>query len=74
MRRHRTERFHGTTPPQSFQAWALGLIGTIITALILYYVRVAAIEHMVECQNHKLRAKREFEQKWTAGEFDQAKG
>lgn len=138
--------------PQSFQAWALGLIGTIITALILYYVRVAAIEHMgqrqieraqatmqrlqeqqtqrasvqppptdpmqhqpdpyevqvmkaatesqrkhdeaweqyykpargcdnwqsdshmVECQNHKLRAKREFEQKWAADEFDKLKG
>ncbi|MNG32139.1 hypothetical protein D3C84_1180800 [compost metagenome] len=25
--------------------------------------------HMVECQNHQLRAKREFEQKWAAGDF-----
>jgi multidrug efflux pump subunit AcrA (membrane-fusion protein) len=25
--------------------------------------------HMVECQNHKIRAKREFEQKWAAGEL-----
>ncbi|MFC5698895.1 hypothetical protein ACFPU0_25575 [Pseudomonas sp. GCM10022186] len=30
--------------------------------------------HMVECQNHKLHAKREFEQKWAAGEFNQPKG
>lgn len=138
--------------PQSFQAWALGLIGTIITATVLYYGRVAIIEHMgqrqiertqaaiqkfqdqqakrlepqhrpaqqpqrqpdsydaqvmkaaaesqrkhdaawdqfykplrgcdnwqsnshmVECQNHRLRAKREFEEKWAAGDFDQPKG
>ncbi|MCP1651560.1 hypothetical protein [Pseudomonas nitroreducens] len=26
-------------------------------------------QQMVECQNHKLRAKREFEQKWAAGEL-----
>ncbi|MDH4564098.1 hypothetical protein [Pseudomonas sp. BN411] len=152
--------------PLTFQTWALGLVGTIITALVVYYARVAIIEqmgqrqiahtqaalqkrqeqqaqqvaaraqpalqrqhrqtmsseeakrqaaadsrraveaqrarideqrqhdaawesfykpmrgcdnwqsdsHMVECQNHKLRAKREFEQKWAAGEFNQPKG
>lgn len=152
--------------PLTFQAWALGLIGTIITALVVYYARVAIIEqmgqrqiahtqaalqklqeqqaqqaaarkqqalerqhrqtmseqeaqrqaaadsrraieaqrariderrqhdaawesfykpmrgceiwqsdsHMVECQNHKIRAKREFEQKWAAGEIAPAKG
>lgn len=152
--------------PLTFQAWALGLAGTILTALVVYYGRVAIIEqmgqrqiahtqavlqrlqeqqaqqaaaraqqtlqrqhrqtmstdetqrqaaidsqravaaqrarideqrqrdtawesfykpmrgcdnwqsdaHMVECQNHKLRAKREFEQKWAAGELDPPKG
>lgn len=131
--------------PQTFQSWALGLIGVLITCVVMYYARVAAIEYMaerqiertqaamakiqeqaarqqqqlrptpppsrpvdqyvaqvmkaaaesqrqhdaawdkfyqaprgcdnwktdqqmVECQNHKLRAKREFEQKWGAGE------
>lgn len=138
--------------PQSFKAWALGLVGSLIAVVILYYARVAIIEdygqrqlahtqatmqkiqaqhaqrqpqaqapapapqpqmdaydlqvmeaaaeskrahdaawarfykpmpgcdnwqsdtHMVECQNHKLRAKSEFEQKWAAGEFDKAGG
>jgi IS5 family transposase len=132
--------------PQTFQSWALGLIGVLITCVVMYYARVAAIEYMaerqiertqaamakiqeqaarqqqqlrtaplpthqadqydaqvmraaaesqrqheeawerfyqaprgcdnwktdqqmVECQNHKLRAKREFEQKWAAGEL-----
>ena len=36
--------------PHSFQAWALGLIGTIITALVLYYGRVAVIEEMGQRQ------------------------
>lgn len=130
--------------PQTFQSWALGLIGVLITCVVMYYARVAAIEYiaerqieraqaamakiqeqaarqqqqlrptpppshqvdqydaqvmkaaaesqrqhdaawekfyqaprgcdnwktdqqMVECQNHKLRAKREFEQKWSSG-------
>lgn len=30
--------------------------------------------HMVECVNHKMRAKGEFEHKWAAGEFDQPQG
>lgn len=132
--------------PHTFQSWALGLIGVIITGIVMYFARVAAIEYiaerqmehaqaallkiqqqavqqqqqqrraplpthqtdqydaqvmkaaaksqrqhdaawdkfyqvpkgcdnwktdqqMVECQNHKLRAKREFEQKWAAGEL-----
>ncbi|MGF6695188.1 hypothetical protein M2318_005289 [Metapseudomonas resinovorans] len=147
--------------PLTFQAWVLGLIGTILAALVVYYGRVAIIEqmgqrqiahtqaalqklqeqqaqqaatrnqqalqrqqrqtmseqeaqrqaaiqsqraveaqrarideqrqhdaawesfykpmrgceiwqsdsHMVECQNHKIRAKREFEEKWVAGEI-----
>ncbi|WP_430317845.1 hypothetical protein [Pseudomonas nitroreducens] len=128
--------------PQSFQSWALGLIGVLITCVVMYYARVAAIEYMaerqieraqaamaklqeqaarqqqqlrptppaprqvdqvmkaaaesqrqhdaawdkfyqaprgcdnwktdqqmVECQNHKLRAKRDFEQQWAAGKL-----
>ncbi|MOA05070.1 hypothetical protein D3C78_1246510 [compost metagenome] len=137
--------------PLSFQAWVIGLIGTIVTGLIMYYGRLAIIEnmsqrqvahaqaalqqlqqqntqrqhqlqssqraqrqqddydaqvmkaaaesqrqhdaaweafykqprgcdnwqsdsHMVECQNDRLRAKREFEQKWAAGQIDQPEG
>lgn len=131
--------------PQTFQSWALGLIGVLITCVVMYYARVAAIEYMaerqieraqaamakiqeqaarqqqlrttpspthqvdqydaqvmkaaaesqrqhdaawdkfyqaprgcdnwktdqqmVECQNHKLRAKRDFEQQWAAGKL-----
>ncbi|MCP8465903.1 hypothetical protein NK553_18285 [Pseudomonas sp. ZM23] len=131
---------------QSFQSWSLGLISVIITGLVMYYARVAAIDYfaarqmertqaalekiqqqatrqqqqqfrpapspapvdeydaqvmkaadesqrqhdaawekyyqeprgcnnwrtdqqMVECLEYKSRAKREFEQKWAAGEF-----
>lgn len=31
-------------------------------------------QQMVECQNHKLRTRSEFEQKWAAGELDQSNG
>lgn len=129
--------------PLTFKAWALGVLGTIIAALVLYQGRVAIIEqmgqrqieraeamqqrlqqqarqptpyatpastepdpyaaqaakaaaesqrrhdeawagyyqpkkgcdvwqsdaHMVECVNHKMRAKEEFERMWAAGEF-----
>lgn len=139
--------------PLTVKGWLLGLAGTIVTALALYYGRVAVIEHMmarqiertearmahiqqqqserlaarqasqaqqqqptqstyddqvakafneskkrhdaawdsyyvppkgcdiwrgdthmVECVNHKMRARKEFEQKWAAGELDQPKG
>lgn len=31
-------------------------------------------QHMVECQNSKMRAKVEFDRKWVAGDFDQPQG
>jgi len=41
--------------PQSFQSWALGLIGVLITCVVMYYARVAAIEYMAERQQQQLR-------------------
>ncbi|MCY1307691.1 hypothetical protein D9M70_576390 [compost metagenome] len=36
--------------PLTFRAWAIGLIGTILTGLIMYYGRLAIIEHMRQRQ------------------------
>ncbi|WP_313263123.1 hypothetical protein [Stutzerimonas kunmingensis] len=139
--------------PRTFQAWLLGLAGTILTCVAIYYARVYAIERiaqgqlarteavmqqlkqqhadrtaaaeaskqaalrqkqqqdtydalvmkahaesekrrqeawtaffvpkrgcdvwhsdseMVECVNHEIRAKRDFDQKWAAGDFDKS--
>lgn len=131
--------------PLTFKAWALGILGAIITTLVLYQARIAIIEnmgqrqieraeamqqrlqqqarqtaqptqpapdpyaeqvakaaaeaqrrhdnawqnyyqppkgcdvwrsdtHMVECVNHKMRAKAEFERKWAAGEIGTPQG
>ncbi|MBD9634619.1 hypothetical protein [Pseudomonas sp. PDM19] len=35
---------------RSFQSWALGLVGVIVTAVVMYYVRVAAIDYIAERQ------------------------
>ncbi len=141
--------------PQTFAAWMLGVIGAVLTAVLMYYAQVYAIQrigqgqierseaalqrlrdqqaarlsaqqvaiqaeaqkkaeqatydaqvaqamaesqrrhdeawssyyqpkkgcdawqsdaHMVECVNHKMRAKEEFERKWAAGEIGTPQG